>query len=42
MFQSSAFLAAVIPIESTENTIIQRQKNLVNIWTTETSAKSVL
>ena len=33
MFQTATFPAAVIPSESTENTIIDSQKVSVNIWT---------
>jgi len=33
MFQTATFLAASIPSESAENTIIDRRKKLVNIWT---------
>jgi len=33
MFQTATFRAAVVPSESTENTIIDSQKVLFNIWT---------
>jgi len=33
MFQTATFPAASIPSESTENTITDRRKILVNLWT---------